>query len=77
MYKKETSEDFLSIDRIEDMLLGFKKMLGYLVEDLVNKGKLNEAKGVLLRHGLQESIMEETKSKLDDVAYDPKLDPIP
>ncbi len=46
LYKKPTSEDYLSLDRIEDLLFGFKPMLCYLVEDLVYKGKLNEAKGV-------------------------------
>ena len=50
LYKKPTSDDFLSIDRIEDMFLGFNTMLAYLTEDLVFKNKLNEAKGIADRH---------------------------
>lgn len=46
----------MSLDRIEDMFNGFKPMLAYLVEDLVFRGKFNEAKGVVLRHGLEDTI---------------------
>jgi hypothetical protein len=45
--KKPGQEDYLSLDRIEDLFLGFKNMLCYLVEDLVQKGKYNEAKGII------------------------------
>lgn len=40
----------MSLDRVEDLLSGLKPMLAYLVEDLVFKGKLNEAKGVSERN---------------------------
>jgi hypothetical protein len=46
LYKKPGNEDYMSLDRIEDLFHGFKPMLAYLVEDLVWKGKLNEAKGL-------------------------------
>ena len=50
LYKKPNQEDYMSLDRVEDMFSGFKPMLAYLVEDLVFKGKLNEAKGVVEVH---------------------------
>ena len=50
-------------------------MLTFLVEDLVSKGKLNEAKGVALRHNIHHRLREDTKEKLQDVQYDPKKDP--
>lgn len=52
LYKKPNSDEFLSLDRIEDMFLGFAGMLTYLVEDLVFKEKINEAKGIAERHKL-------------------------
>jgi hypothetical protein len=77
LYKKPEHEDFLSLDRIEDMFLGFKGMLGYLVEDLVYKNKMNEAKGLIIRHGLHSEIREETREKLADIIYDQSKDPLP
>ncbi len=46
----------MSLDRIEDLFSGFKPMLAYLVEDLVFKGKINEAKGVVLRNNLETTL---------------------
>ena len=43
LHKKPGQEDYLSLDRIEDLFNGFKTMLSYLVEELVFKGKMNEA----------------------------------
>lgn len=77
LYKKPENEEFMSLDRIEDLFFGFKPMLGYLVEDLVHKGKLNEAKGVCLRHGVHDFIRQETKETLNDVMYDQSKDPLP
>lgn len=54
LYKKPGQDDYMSLDRIEDMFEGFKPMLAYLVEDLVFKGKYNEAKGVVLRNHLDD-----------------------
>lgn len=34
LYKKSNQQDFLTLDRVEDLLVGIKQMLGYLVEDL-------------------------------------------
>lgn len=39
LYKKQDQRDFLTLDRIEDLLVGIKQMLGYLVEDLAHKNK--------------------------------------
>lgn len=50
-------------------------MLTFLVEDLVSKGKVNEAKGVSSRHDVYHRLREETKEKLKDIVYDPKNDP--
>ena len=77
LHKKNGQDDYMSLDRIEDLFTGFKKMLSYLVEDLVHKGKMNEAKGIYLRHKLQAKVREEVREQLDDVVYDPKKDPIP
>jgi len=46
LYKKSNQQDFLTLDRIEDLLSGIKQMLGYFVEDLAHKNKINEAKGI-------------------------------
>lgn len=74
LYKKPGQDDYLSLDRIEDLLHGFKPMLSYLVEDLLWKGKRNEAKGVCIRHDLHEIIRESTRETLNDVIYDPSKD---
>jgi hypothetical protein len=52
-------------------------MMSFLVEDLVSKNKLNEAKGVCLRHNLFKMIKEETREKLSYIYYDPSKDPVP
>jgi hypothetical protein len=64
LYKKPGQEDNYSLDRIEDLFWGFKHMMSFLVEDLVQKGKLNEGKGVCLRHNLFHIVREETRNKL-------------
>ena len=61
IYKKPGQEDYMSLDRIEDMLSGFRPMLAYLVEDLVFKGKINEAKGVVIRNNLDEVLRQDVK----------------
>lgn len=50
LYKKQNQQDFLTLDRIEDLLTGFKQMTSYLVEDLIAKNKSHEAKGMFIRH---------------------------
>lgn len=61
LYKKPNSDEFLSIDRIEDMFLGLSPMLAYLVEDLAYKNKLNDAKGIAERHKLYHLIRPDIK----------------
>jgi len=39
LHKKKSDDDYLSIDRIEDLFDGFKGMMSYLVDDLIFKGK--------------------------------------
>jgi hypothetical protein len=51
-YKNSSHEDYMDLHRVEDLLLGYLPMLGYLVEDLVAKNKMNEAKGLMVRHNL-------------------------
>ena len=77
LYKKPQSDDYISLDRIEDLFLGFKPMLSYLVEDLVFKGKLNEAKGVCIRHNLMDYIRDATRETLIDVVHNPALEAKP
>jgi hypothetical protein len=77
LYKKPGQDDYMSLDRIEDMFSGFKPMLAYLVEDLVFKGKMNEAKGVVIRNELDSTLREDVKEQLADVIYNKALDPAP
>ncbi len=46
---KPGSDEWMPLDRIEELLMVSKPMLGYLVEDLTHKGKVNEAKGIVMR----------------------------
>lgn len=77
LYNKPGQDDYLPLGRVEDMFMGFKPMLVYLVEDLVFKGKSNEAKGVVQRHGIEEDLREDVRERLMDVIYDPKKDSQP
>jgi len=40
LYKKSNSQDYITLDRIDDLLSGIKQMMGYFVEDLAHKGKV-------------------------------------
>jgi hypothetical protein len=53
LYKKSNQQDFLTLDRIEDLLSGIKQMMGYFVEDLAHKNKVNEAKGICMRNKVE------------------------
>lgn len=75
LYKKPGQDDYMSLDRIEDLFVGFKTMLAYLVEDLVWKGKYNEALGVCKRNDLFDIIRDDIKERLADIVYDPKKEP--
>ena len=50
--KKSKEQDFMTLDRVEDLLSGFKQMLSYLVEDLVQNKRENEAFGIMTRNQL-------------------------
>lgn len=52
MSKKSKEQDFMTLDRVEDLLSGFKQMLSYLVEDLVQNKRDNEAYGIMTRNQL-------------------------
>jgi hypothetical protein len=71
LYNKPGQDEYMSLERVEDMFMGFKPMLVYLVEDLVFKNKVNEAKGVVDRHGILFDLREEVREQLSDVVYDP------
>lgn len=76
LYKKPGQDDYMSLEKVEDLLYGFKQMLAYMVEDIAHKGRLNEAKGVCDRHeGIFDYLREDIKEKLEDVVYDPSKDP--
>lgn len=68
--KKKNQKDFLSLDRVEDLLSGFKQMLGYLVEDLAHKTHENEALGIMLRNNVQAYVRHEVQERLEQVKYD-------
>jgi len=72
LYKKPKDEDYMSLERVEDLMLGLKPMLSYLAEDLAHKGKKNEALGLCIRNDLLGMIREDIKEDLADIVYDPK-----
>lgn len=74
LYKKKNHKDYLSLDRVVDLISGFKQMIGYLVEDLAHNNKLNEAKGIMERHGVEGYIRVEVKEKLTNFEYDESQD---
>ena len=74
LYKKSNQQDFLTLDRIEDLLVGIKQMLGYLVEDLNHKGKKIEAKGIMIRNKVETHVRAEVLESLQGVEYDEAKD---
>jgi hypothetical protein len=72
--KKSTERDFMTLDRVEDLLSGFKQMLSYLVEDLVQTKRENEALGIMTRNQLQSFLKPETIAKMAQYNYDPQRD---
>lgn len=74
LYKKKNHKDYLSLDRVVDLISGFKQMLGYLVEDLVHNNKFIEAKGIMQRHSVENYIRPEVKEKLENTEYDESKD---
>ncbi len=77
LYKTPGNEEYISLDRVEDLFKGFKLIMTFLVEDLVFKGKLNEAKGLCIRHKLFNRLKDDIREALNDVVYDPNKDPKP
>mmetsp|Transcript_5213 Transcript_5213/g.4796 ORF Transcript_5213/g.4796 Transcript_5213/m.4796 type:complete len:138 (+) Transcript_5213:641-1054(+) len=51
---KSNHPDYMPLEKVEELFMVSKPMLGYVVEDLVHKGRTNEAKGITLRHELDE-----------------------
>jgi hypothetical protein len=49
----------LTLDRIEDLLSGFKQMISYLVEDLAFKKKEMEAIGIMRRNEVESYLRED------------------
>lgn len=52
LYNKKDQKDYMELHKIEDLFDGIKPMLAYLADDLAFKGKLKEAKGIMLRHDI-------------------------
>lgn len=69
LYKNKNQQEFLTLDRVEDLLVGIKQMLGYLVEDLCAKGKKQEAKGIMLRNHVEAYVRQDVLEMLRDVQY--------
>jgi hypothetical protein len=74
LYKNQNQQDFLTLDRIEDLLSGFKQMLSYLAEDLAHKSKLQEAKGIFMRNQLDGFVRADMMEKIAAVEYIPQQD---
>jgi hypothetical protein len=75
LYKKPGEKDYMSIDHIDDLFDGSLTMLAYLTDELAYKGKLNDAKGILLKHHLDEYIRADTTEKLKDHVYNADATP--
>lgn len=74
LYKKKNHKDYLSLDRVVDLISGFKQMLGYLVEDLAHNNKFIEAKGIMQRHNVESYMRPEVKEKLANIEYEESKD---
>lgn len=53
LHKKKNHKEYLSLDRVEDLISGFKQMLAYMVEDLAHNKKWHEAVGVMTRNNVE------------------------
>jgi len=69
LYQKKSSADYMSLYKVEDLMIGYRPMLGYVVEDLVHKNLLNDAKGIFLRNNLHGFVREEIEEELNDWVY--------
>ena len=72
--QKKNHKEFLSLDRIEDLLSGFKQMLAYLVEDLTFNKRINEAIGIMTRNQVESYVRTEVKQKMSEHEYDQTKD---
>lgn len=59
----------MSISKVEEMFLGYRDILGYLVEELFNKGRLTEAKDIYIRHNLCNEVREDIVDELMILNY--------
>jgi len=50
--RKREHNQYMPIDRVEDLCSGSKQMLCVLVEELTYKGKTGEAKNIMVRNKL-------------------------
>lgn len=74
LYKKKNHKEYLSLDRVEDLISGFKQMLGYLVEDLAHNKKPMEAIGIMQRNNVENYVRQEVKDRLTGIEYDQSKD---
>ena len=74
LYKKPTDDQYMTLDKIEDLFEGFRPMMTYLAEDLFTKGKKNEAKGLCVRHNLKDMIRDDLKENFENYDYSPEYD---
>lgn len=64
LYTKPTDPNYKGLDRIEDLLEGQHYELAVVVANLIKQRRLNEAKGVFLRHQIPESVFAESRTEL-------------
>jgi len=74
LHKKKNHKEYLSLDRVEDLISGFKQMLAYMVEDLAHNKKWNEAVGVMRRNDVENYVRQEVREELATVEYDQAKD---
>jgi len=74
MYNKKGKDDFMPLFKVEDLLLGIRPMLGYLVEDLLHKRYENEACGIYYRNKLTGYVRPEVEEAILNYKYDQDID---
>lgn len=50
---KPGEEEYMSIDKIEDIFSGMNDILGFMIDELIESKFYIEAKGILMRNNLQ------------------------
>jgi hypothetical protein len=64
----------MTLERVQDLVSGYKQMLAYVVEDLAQKKHRNEAFGICQRNGLESHVRSDVRALLEGWKYDEAAD---